>query len=541
MSDSGSGTTATSNRKRNGYRECDDPEPADPNGTDHSPPDNITWRDRVAHFTWPWFACTMSTGAVAVVLSNTPNQFTGLQTIGKIFFILALVLFIAFTIIITIRFILVPQKFLASLHHPVESLFFGSYWVSISLLLNCIHLYGVPNTGPWLIKTLEILFWIYCAVVLIVGIGQYYILFQLERLSVNNAMPAWIFPIYPLLVVGPLASTLVPNQPHSAAVPIWIGGVMLQGVGWCVALMMYAIYTQRLMVSALPDPSTRPGMYVSVGPAGYTAHALISLGRQAPAVFGNREMFGVTTLPIGDVIKIIGILAGFFVILFSFWFFSEQRASEEKWTTNPIDKQENDLILSTLNSLLLDQLSAQESATHINSILSPRLISGHRAGVSWLWDINYPEGFSHEEWQAQAPERLNASIFCATLLLRSDDWKTEMAFHAHDAMREVMDGFDEEEREVADAWKMWIPPAVAWIEIAGEVLFKLCFDERDVKDDEQPALMKTFYAERWGEWKKRFEEMTEQEEIDGSCRHLVRQAAEKMQDIETRACIFVKD
>ncbi|KAI5238226.1 malic acid transporter [Aureobasidium subglaciale] len=321
MSDSGSGTTATSNRKRNGYRECDDPEPADPNGTDHSPPDNITWRDRVAHFTWPWFACTMSTGAVAVVLSNTPNQFTGLQTIGKIFFILALVLFVIFTIIITIRFILVPQKFLASLHHPVESLFFGSYWVSISLLLNCIHLYGVPNTGPWLIKTLEILFWIYCAVVLIVGIGQYYILFQLERLSVNNAMPAWIFPIYPLLVVGPLASTLVPNQPHSAAVPIWIGGVMLQGVGWCVALMMYAIYTQRLMVSALPDPSTRPGMYVSVGPAGYTAHALISLGRQAPAVFGNREMFGITTLPVGDVIKIIGILAGFFVILFSFWFF----------------------------------------------------------------------------------------------------------------------------------------------------------------------------------------------------------------------------
>jgi C4-dicarboxylate transporter/malic acid transport protein len=328
MSDNGSGTIAmsdheaTTNRKRNGYRECDDPELAEsPNGLDHYPPETVTWRDRVAHFTWPWFACTMSTGALAVVLANTPNQFTGLQTIGKIFFILALVLFVAFTAIIATRFILVPEKFIASLHHPVESLFFGSYWVTISLLLNCMQLYGVPNTGPWLIKALEILFWTYCAVVLIVGIGQYYILFQLERLKVNNAMPAWIFPIYPLLVVGPLASTIIPNQPHSAAVPIWIGGVMLQGVGWCVALMMYAIYTQRLMVSALPDPSTRPGMFVSVGPAGYTTHALISLGRQAPRVFGDREMFGITSIPVGDVIKIIGILAGFFVILFSFWFF----------------------------------------------------------------------------------------------------------------------------------------------------------------------------------------------------------------------------
>lgn len=192
MSENGSITTGVSNRKRDGYRECDDPESADsPNGIDHYPPETVTWRDRVAHFTWPWFACTMSTGALAVVLGQTPNTFTGLQTIGKIFFILALVLFVAFTAIIITRFILVPQKFLASLHHPVESLFFGSYWVTISLLLNCIQLYGVPNTGPWLVKALEILFWMYVAAVLIVGIGQYYVLFQLERLKVNNAMPAW--------------------------------------------------------------------------------------------------------------------------------------------------------------------------------------------------------------------------------------------------------------------------------------------------------------------------------------------------------------
>jgi len=317
-----SGTVPTSTRKRNGYNECDDPELANsPNEEDHYPPENVTWRDRVAHFTWPWFACTMSTAAIAVVLANTPNTFTGLQTIGKIFFILALVLFITFSAIIVTRFILVPQKFLASLHHPVESLFFGSFWVTISLLLNCIQLYGIPSTGPWLVKTVEILFWMYCATVLIVGVGQYYILFQLERLKVNNAMPAWIFPIYPLLVVGPLANTIISSQPREAAIPIWIGGVMLQGAGWCVALMMYAIYTQRLMVSELPDPSTRPGMFVSVGPAGYTAHALISLGRKAPELFSGSEMFGITDIPVGDVIKIVGILAGFFVILFSFWFF----------------------------------------------------------------------------------------------------------------------------------------------------------------------------------------------------------------------------
>lgn len=52
---------------------------------------NVTWKDRILHFTWPWFSCTMSTGAIAVLLSNQPFTFNGLRTIGKIFYILDLV------------------------------------------------------------------------------------------------------------------------------------------------------------------------------------------------------------------------------------------------------------------------------------------------------------------------------------------------------------------------------------------------------------------------------------------------------------------
>lgn len=214
------------------------------------------------------FLQTMSTGSLAVVLAQTPNQFRGLQTIGKIFFILDLVLFVVFNILMATRFVLVPRKLPESLHHPPESLFFGSYWVSISLILNCMQSYGVPSSGPWLIKALEILFWLYCTLVLIVAVFQYFALFQKERLNVDDAVPAWIFPIYPLLVVGPMAGLLIPSQPHDAAKTMWIGAVMLQGLAWTVACMMYAIYTQRLMGARLPQPSTRPGMYVSVGPAG---------------------------------------------------------------------------------------------------------------------------------------------------------------------------------------------------------------------------------------------------------------------------------
>jgi tellurite resistance protein TehA-like permease len=155
----------------------------------------------------------MSTGAVAVVLANTPNQFPGLLTIGKIFYILDVVLFLLFNCLIATRFILVPAKLAASIHHPIEGLFYGAYWVSVSLILNGAQAYGVPASGPWLVKALEVCFWIYCAVVFIVGVAQYYVFFQGERLNVKDAVPAWIFPIYPLLVVGTMAGTMIPSQP----------------------------------------------------------------------------------------------------------------------------------------------------------------------------------------------------------------------------------------------------------------------------------------------------------------------------------------
>ncbi|KAF2855566.1 C4-dicarboxylate transporter/malic acid transport protein-like protein [Plenodomus tracheiphilus IPT5] len=284
------------------------------------PPAEVGLRDRLAHFTWPWFAATMSTGALAVVLGNTPNTFTGLQTIGKVVFIFDIILFLLFNGLMVTRFILVPRKLFASLHHPVEGLFFGTYWVSVALILNCAYIYGNTQTGNWLNKGLEVTFWMYCAAAFIVGIAQYSMFFRLERLSVTDAVPAWIFPIYPLLVVGTLAGTILPGQPDDASWKIFVGGVFFQGLAWVVSFLMYGIYMQRLMTSSLPSPSVRPGMFVSVGPAGYTAAGLISLANQAPTLI-SANYWTDTAVPDGEVVRIFGIMSGLFIILFAYWFF----------------------------------------------------------------------------------------------------------------------------------------------------------------------------------------------------------------------------
>ncbi|QDS71898.1 hypothetical protein FKW77_000234 [Venturia effusa] len=282
----------------------------------------LSLTDRISRFTWPWFACTMSTGSIAVVIAQQPFQFNGLRTIGKVFFVLDILLFITFTICISIRFVKKPSALGHSLHHPQESFFFGTWWVSVALILNCMQAYAVPVCGPWLVKTLEVLFWIYAACALLVAVFQYHLIFTKETLSAGEALPAWILPVYPFLVLGPLASVLVPSQPDGAALPILIGGLLFQGLGWLFAYMIYTIYLARLISSGLPDESTRPGMYVSVGPAGYTSATLVSLGNRALDVLPSNFLGNDSGIATGYLWKAFGLAAGIFVWLLGFWFFA---------------------------------------------------------------------------------------------------------------------------------------------------------------------------------------------------------------------------
>lgn len=86
--------------------------------------------DSTKSFTWAQFTLPLSTGGVALVLSATPHRFDGLNTIGKIFFIFALVIFIISVTAITLRFVLFPGTFKQSLVHPTEALFTPTFLLS---------------------------------------------------------------------------------------------------------------------------------------------------------------------------------------------------------------------------------------------------------------------------------------------------------------------------------------------------------------------------------------------------------------------------
>lgn len=133
--------------------------------------------------------------------------------------------------------------------------------------------------------------------------------------------PVWIFPSYPLLVIGPHAGALADNliRRPDKALEIVVGGFIFQGIGFMLSFMIYAAFIYRLMTEKLPQESLRPGMFVSVGPSGFTISGIVSMGSilpdiVSPTFMGNGELAG-------QVSKIMSIWVGLWLWGLAFWFF----------------------------------------------------------------------------------------------------------------------------------------------------------------------------------------------------------------------------
>lgn len=280
------------------------------------------WSERLRHITWAWYMITMSTGGIALLLHKTPHQFKGLSTIGVIVFIANLVFFVGISIGLIYRFICTPSALKRSLTHPTESLFFGTFWLAVATIICNIHVYGVPHTGTWLPVVTRVLYWIYTAITYLVAVLQYWHLFTGRSITLQSFTPAWIIPVFPIMLTGTIASYVAEEQPPTQAIPILVSGTTFQGLGFIVALLMYANYIGRLMTGGFPDLYKRPGMFIAVGPPAFTGLALSGMARIAMSKFPEHYVTGTSSIPTAEVLRIVAAFISIFLWAVSFWFFS---------------------------------------------------------------------------------------------------------------------------------------------------------------------------------------------------------------------------
>ncbi|KAF7538691.1 hypothetical protein G7054_g2678 [Neopestalotiopsis clavispora] len=261
-----------------GSLEDNNNKPANGNG-------KVGFRERIEHFTWANFTGTQSTGGIAILLSETPHQFHGLQTAGAVVFILNLVLFAVFCTAMLTRFYL----------HP----------------------FGTPHTGPWIIVAIRVLFWIYAACTLIYSTTIPVILFN-RRLDVFKMNPAIFFTVFNVMLTGTIAASIAQQQPPEQRLRIIVAGIAYQGLGWILCLIYMPWFMGTLWMSGLSPPDQRPGLFMPVGSAGYTIVSLIGCSQALP-----RDYAYFSTHPTGvEVLQIVADWASIFLWLFAFWIFA---------------------------------------------------------------------------------------------------------------------------------------------------------------------------------------------------------------------------
>lgn len=253
--------------------------------------------------------------------SPVPYRFPGLYTIGVIFFLLNIFLFLTNITLIALRFRYYPSTFLASITHPTESLFVPAWLISLGTILINITQYGTTwgKTGTWLLDTMTVLFWVYCALAVAFSCGIYLVLWSTQTFTISQMTPVWIFPAYPLLICGPHAGILADHTEGTRALAIIVGGWVFQGIGFLVSLMIYASFIYRLMTQKLPRESLRPGMFISVGPSGFTIAGVVTMGQRLPYVV-PRDFMGNGPLA-AQVSKVGATWMGLWLWGLAFWFF----------------------------------------------------------------------------------------------------------------------------------------------------------------------------------------------------------------------------
>lgn len=188
---------------------------------------------------------------------------------------------------------------------------------TVATLTSCAQAFGSPSCGPWLTTAIEGLYWIYVALAFLAAVFQYLSLFTGPRLTLQGMTPAWILPVFPIMLSATIATLISPALSQSRRMPVIVAGVAFQGLGWMIAFLMYALYTHRLMSYGLPAPDLRPGMFIPVGPPSFTGLVLIGLAKALPDDYGY-----FTSRPMGvEVVRIMADFTAIFLWVLALWFF----------------------------------------------------------------------------------------------------------------------------------------------------------------------------------------------------------------------------
>ncbi|QYE34450.1 TDT family transporter [Polymorphobacter sp. PAMC 29334] len=243
-------------------------------------------REMIRQFTPNWFAATMGTGILALMLAQFPFAVPGLRGIGQGLWLLDIVLFIVFSGLYAARWIMFGSEARRIFGHSIVSMFIGTIPMGLATIINGLLAFGLPLWGPGVVPVAEALWWLDIALAVVIGVGIPYLMFTRQDHSVDQMTAVWLLPVVVAEVAAVTGGLLAPHLAAADRFPTLVASYVLWGYSVPLAFGILAILILRMALYKLPPSSMASSSWLALGPIGTGALGMVVLGQAAPAIFG---------------------------------------------------------------------------------------------------------------------------------------------------------------------------------------------------------------------------------------------------------------
>ena len=271
--------------------------------------------DMIRQFTPNWFTVTMGTGVVALILPELPFAQMTLWQCGALLWQVNTVLFIFFSLLYGLRWLIYPQEARQIFTHSSMGLFLGAIPMGLATILNGCLKFGLPLYGDVAVQIAHMLWWI--DVVLAVGIAWLipFCMFSRQEHYLHSMTALWLLPIVACEVAANSGGLLLQYlEVSSYSVGILLASYALWGVSVLPAFAILTILMLRLALHQLPPKEMAISSWLALGPIGTGALALLTLGTQAP-----RVLDGLGLQQLGIFFQQAAVLSSLILLGFGLW------------------------------------------------------------------------------------------------------------------------------------------------------------------------------------------------------------------------------
>ncbi|EXJ61876.1 hypothetical protein A1O7_02306 [Cladophialophora yegresii CBS 114405] len=250
-------------------------------------PKRTAFRALVQDFSPIWFTWCMNAGILGTLLHQLPYQFDGLLVLSTIFFMLDLVMYVAFSAICILHFALFRRRAYDELVNSVADLCLFPCWSIAFMTLVSFVALTVTNAswaGYGFTILTCVMWWIAAAWVFAMLVFAFVILIQRHTILDRDLPTLIIIPavgVATLAAIGGVVACFAHDISAGLAVPIILMSICAVGVGIILGMMLYTYLFHQLLAKGWPAPPQTATLFILVGPVGQSAAALQLLGRAA--------------------------------------------------------------------------------------------------------------------------------------------------------------------------------------------------------------------------------------------------------------------